>query len=260
MFSEGQNEGNESVLLNATPEMKQKTMPNGVYPTATNMFLVRTPTENILIDAGFGRKIDAQLETIGITAEDIHKIFLTHMHGDHVGGLLLNDEPRFKNATLYIPLPEHSYWANTEIMYSFPIEKRSGFFMAKKVMEAYRHNILLFEPGVLNSVIKPLTTEIHAIAAYGHTPGHTLYMIESERQKLLIWGDLTHAMAIQMPYPQVAVTYDTDPETAVRSRVEILEYVTQHAITIAGMHVAYPAIGNIKRNEESGYRFIPINK
>ncbi|MDR1182660.1 MAG: MBL fold metallo-hydrolase [Bacteroidales bacterium] len=260
LLSEGQNKGNKSVLLNATPEMIQKTIPDGVFPNATNAFLVQTPTENILIDAGFGHKIDAEFETIGITAADIHKVFLTHMHGDHIGGLLINDKPRFEKAMLYIPQPEYDYWMSDEAMNSLPQDRRSGFVMARKVIETYRQNLSLFTPGTFDNFGKPLTTEIHTIGAYGHTPGHTMYLVESGGQKLLIWGDLTHAMAIQMPYPQVAVTYDVNPETAVLSRAETLKYVTLHNITIAGMHVAYPGIGKIEQDSDSGYRFIPAKK
>jgi glyoxylase-like metal-dependent hydrolase (beta-lactamase superfamily II) len=257
LLSEGQNRGNKSILLNATSEMIQKTVPDGIFPSAINAFLVQTPVENILIDAGFGREIDAELKTIGITATDIHKIFLTHMHGDHIGGLLINDQPRFEKARLYIPQPEYDYWMSDEAMNRLPKNNRSGFVMARKVIEIYKDKILLFTPGTFDNLEKPLATEIHAVGAYGHTPGHTMYLLNSNHQQLLIWGDLTHAMAIQMPYPQVAVTYDVNPELAVQSRVETLKYVVKHKIAIAGMHIAYPAIGKVEQHDGSAYRFIP---
>lgn len=259
LLSEGQNNGNKSILLKATDEMLQKSIPNGVFPNATNAFLVQSPVENILIDAGFGHKIDAELKTIGISAVDIHKVFLTHMHGDHIGGLLINDKPRFEKAILYIPQPEYDYWMSDEAMNRLPQSKHAGFVMARKVIEIYKDRILLFSPGTFDNFGKPLTSEIHAIGAYGHTPGHTMYLIESAHQQMLIWGDLTHAMAVQMPYPQVAVTYDVNPELAIQSRMETLKYIVQHKITIAGMHIAYPAMGNIEQ-DSTGYRFIPLKK
>jgi glyoxylase-like metal-dependent hydrolase (beta-lactamase superfamily II) len=96
------------------------------------------------------------------------------------------------------------------------------------------------------------------LATYGHTPGHTSFLIESKESKLLIWGDLTHAMAIQMPYPQVAVTYDVNPEGAVQSRKAVLTYVSENHIPVAGMHIAYPAIGEIKSISDGGYQFLPL--
>jgi hypothetical protein len=79
-------------------------------------------------------------------------------------------------------------------------------------------------------------------------------------EKLLIWGDLTHAMAIQMPRPGVSVTYDTDPAAAARVRTEVLKYAAENEIPVAGMHVAYPGIGRVREDPENpgGYKFIPM--
>jgi hypothetical protein len=74
--------------------------------------------------------------------------------------------------------------------------------------------------------------------------------------KLLIWGDLTHAMKIQMPCPEVAVTYDVNPEVAVKSRKKILEFVSKNKIPVAGMHISYPGIGSVSSNNSGGYIFV----
>jgi len=101
---------------------------------------------------------------------------------------------------------------------------------------------------------------VSAIAAYGHTPGHTMFLVESGGKKLLVWGDLTHAMAIQMPRPSVSVTYDSDPVAAAEARKEVLKYVSENKIPVAGMHVAYPGVGGVETDPENpgGYKFIPI--
>jgi glyoxylase-like metal-dependent hydrolase (beta-lactamase superfamily II) len=110
---------------------------------------------------------------------------------------------------------------------------------------------------------------IRAVAAFGHTPGHTLYMLETnqislitgrdEIFRLLIWGDLTHAMAIQMPFPQVAVTFDVDNEKAVAARKKVLEFVAKNNITVAGIHNAYPGIGYLKELPNGGYQYTPVS-
>jgi glyoxylase-like metal-dependent hydrolase (beta-lactamase superfamily II) len=105
-----------------------------------------------------------------------------------------------------------------------------------------------------------LFPDIQGIAAYGHTPGHTLFMVGNGEQKLLIWGDLTHTMPLQMPYPYLAVTYDTAPKQAVASRLKILEYVSKNNISIAGMHTVSPAIGKVKESPEGGYVFTPVGE
>ena len=92
------------------------------------------------------------------------------------------------------------------------------------------------------------------MACYGHTLGHTAYIIDD----LVIWGDLTHAMSIQMPYPKVAIKYDTNPEMAVESRLKMLDYIVKHKLKAAGMHVPYPGIGNVKTNDKGGFVFEPV--
>ncbi|MCL2728166.1 MAG: hypothetical protein FWD56_07270 [Bacteroidales bacterium] len=92
------------------------------------------------------------------------------------------------------------------------------------------------------------------MANYGHTPGHTVYFVDN----VAIWGDMTHAMAFQMPYPQVAVTYDTDAPAAVAARLKMLEYLSANEYIVGGMHIAYPGMGTLKSNEKDGYLFTPL--
>ncbi|MDR0864008.1 MAG: MBL fold metallo-hydrolase [Candidatus Symbiothrix sp.] len=245
LLSEGQQKGNTGILIGATPEMIAEQIPEGTFPNASNAFLIQTPDKNILVDTGFGRLLFDNLESIGLDAKQIDVVLITHMHGDHIGGLLKDGQIAFPNADLYIAQPEHDYWVN---------QNNAG---AINVINAYKKQLNLFEPNELENIITPLLPGITPVAAYGHTPGHTVFLVESNEDKLLIWGDLTHAMAIQMPYPQVAVTYDVNPEEAVQSREVILKYVAENKIPIAGMHIAYPAVGEIKKICGKGYEFIP---
>lgn len=244
-----------NILINATPEMIKECSVDGTFPNAVNAFLIRTPEKNILMDAGFGRKLFDNLQTLGIKPEQIDIILITHMHGDHIGGLLRDGESAFPNAKLYVAKPEYEYWS-AKAHASTTDPRNTTAVNAVKAVDAYKKNLTLFEPGTVDN-LSELLQGIYTIAAYGHTIGHTAYLIESNKEKMLIWGDLTHAMAIQMPYPQVAVTYDTNPEQAVASRQKILEYVSANNIPIAGMHIAFPAMGKIEKNAK-GYLFIPM--
>ena len=257
LLSEGQRDGNTGILIGAKPEITQKYAPNNSFPMATNAFLVQINGKNILFDAGYGRGLFDNLQSLQLKPEDIDAIFITHMHGDHIGGLLRDDQAAFPNATLYLAKPEHDYWTNDEAINQLPENRRGGFLAAKKAVDAYKNRLNLFEPDKINSPYnKILYPGIKAFAAYGHTPGHTVFLLESGNEKLLIWGDLTHAMAVQMPHPEIAVSYDTDPETAIQSRLAILRFVSEQKIPVAGMHIAYPGIGTIEKSEP-GYKFIP---
>jgi glyoxylase-like metal-dependent hydrolase (beta-lactamase superfamily II) len=255
-LSEGQQRGQSDVLIGATPEMLQKYLPNGAYPTAVNAFLVRTSDQTVLVDAGFGRKLFSNLQSLGVSVGQVNAILLTHMHGDHIGGLLRSDKAAFPNATLYIAQAEHDYWTSDEAMQAVPENRRGGFLQARKVIAAYRGKLRLFTPSEAAGTEAPsLFAGFWGVAAYGHTPGHTAYLLESANARLLIWGDLTHAMSIQMPCPEVAVTYDVDAKAAVESRRRLLEYLAKNKIPAGGMHVAYPAIGNVKASGKGGYEF-----
>ncbi|MDR1620741.1 MAG: MBL fold metallo-hydrolase [Synergistaceae bacterium] len=261
LLSEGQSDGSGSNLIGADEAAMKKYVfgADGTYPTAVNAFLVRTPERLILVDAGFGRALFSNLKSLGVEPEQIDAVLLTHMHGDHIGGLLIDGKAAFPKADLYLARQERDYWTSGEIMKTFPEDRQGGFKNAQKALEAYGEAVRTFEPSELNSDHEPLLPGIAAIAAFGHTPGHTLYMVESEGAKLLIWGDLTHAMSIQMPIPQVAMTYDVDPQMAVASRLAVLKYVTdgKGKIPVAGMHIPYPGIGEVAPDPAGGYQFTP---
>ncbi|MCC8146363.1 MAG: MBL fold metallo-hydrolase [Bacteroidales bacterium] len=251
LLSEGQNEGKTEILIGATPEMIKEYAPNGKYSTAVNTFLIQTPDKNILIDTGFGKELTQNLQSLGLEESDITDILLTHMHGDHIGGLLKGEDPRFPNAYLKVSIPEYEYWDKEDA-------ENKAIRMARMYPRLSAFSPEIFAPGNESGYTLVQGVKLTAIPAYGHTPGHVGFLLETVDEKILIWGDIAHAMAFQMPYPDVAVTYDTDPDEAIQSRKALLEYVADNNILIAGMHIPYPGMGYIKKTEDKGYEFIPL--
>ena len=235
LLSEGQREGGLNTLIGATPEMIADVAPNNTYPSATNAFLIRTKSgKNVLVDTGFGRELFSALQSVGVAPESIDAILITHLHGDHIGGLLRDDKAAFPKAKLIMA----------------KLEAQSANENTRRMMEHYE--LVTFEPAENAPAI--VFDDIKAMANYGHTPGHTVYFIDN----VAIWGDMTHAMAFQMPYPQVAVTYDVNSAAAVASRIKALEYLAANNYIVGGMHVAYPGIGTLKSNGKGGYIFTPV--
>jgi glyoxylase-like metal-dependent hydrolase (beta-lactamase superfamily II) len=252
LLSEGQQQGNKSILLNAENSIIEKYTDNGSFANAVNAFLVKTENgKNILVDAGFGRELFKHLQNLNISPEDIDYVLLTHLHGDHIAGLIKDGNAMFPKAQIYMSQAEFDYW-NTQ-----------NNQLAKDVLLKYEKNIHLFVPNEIDeneslTIIKELP-ELKAFVAYGHTPGHTMYQFNAVGDTLLIWGDLTHAMAVQMPHPEIAVTYDVNPELAIKSREKVLNFIADKNITVAGMHIAFPSIGKIKKSGD-GFQFINIER
>lgn len=212
----------------------------GTYPSAINAFAVVTPSEVVVIDAGGSGKVAENLRAAGI--ERVDAIELTHMHWDHIGGLTHDGGRVFENPVLSLSEREAEYWTaqggNEKEMLGI-----CGFRIFKSLS---LNDIPEGEDGIF------------PIAAYGHTPGHTMYLVVSQGEKLLIWGDLVHAPAVQMPLPEISMRWDVDPDVARITRLEVLEYVVKNKIPVAGAHIAYPGMGFVEKARR-GYKFTPVN-
>lgn len=252
---EVQQQGNSSILIGLTEEMQKKHLPDGTFPNAVNAFLIEASGKSILVDTGFGDKLFTHLEACDKSADDIDIILMTHLHGDHTGGLMKEGKKAFNNASVYLSQAEYDYWMDAKVLNSLQGRAREQFVNTQAILDAYKDKLHLFVPSAIGTTATELLPGITPIAAYGHTPGHTGYMLESYEDRFLIWGDLTHAMQIQMPCPEVAVTYDVDPVTAVKSRQEILKYITENNIKVAGMHIEHPGMAEIKAEPTGGYKF-----
>jgi glyoxylase-like metal-dependent hydrolase (beta-lactamase superfamily II) len=247
ILSEGEGQGNAGLLKGATGEQLAKYLPDGTFSMPTQVFLVRTSEHNILIDAGYGRKLFDNLKTLALDPNSIDIILLTHMHGDHIGGLIREGKAAFPKAEIYVSRTEHDYWNSTG-------DRGAS---AKKIFEVYRQKLHLFEPAEIDDAPE-IIKGVRAVSAPGHTPGHTAFLVQSDGVKWLIWGDVTHAMSIQMPCPEVALSFDVDADKAVETRRKILEYVLKNNITAGGMHVPFPAVGKLSAGKDKGYSFSPI--
>ncbi|GHV76163.1 hypothetical protein AGMMS49942_09840 [Spirochaetia bacterium] len=243
MLVENQGPGNTSILINPDRAALDRYIPGGTYTSEVNTFLVKTPDRIILVDTGFGRALFDSMKTLGVEPAQVDAVLLTHLHGDHIGGLERDDKALFPKAKVYLAQQEKDYW----------IKPGTGN-SAAKALAPYGSRVETFRPGELGAAIADLLPGIKAIAAFGHTPGHTVFMLESDGKRLLIWGDLMHAELIQFPVPDQSVSYDTDPLAAAAIRRRILAYVAQNNIPVAGMHLVYPAIGTVTA-AGNGYRF-----
>jgi len=254
LLSEGERQNGTGILIGATDEMVKNAIPDGTYTMATNAFMIEMGGKVLLFDTGLGQKTIDNLAVYGKKGSDVDAVFITHFHGDHIGSLMINGQKGYPNATLYVSKPEYDYYMSDAEMTALPENRRGAFTTARDIFNAYKDKLVVFTPNDIE-IATELIPGVKGVAAYGHTPGHVGYLVESDGQKIFLWGDLAHAMAIQMPYPEVAVSFDTDPVKAVESRQKLLKYMAENGIDIAGAHIPYPGMGNLVK-QENGYDFI----
>ena len=103
-----------------------------------------------------------------------------------------------------------------------------------------------------------LVPGVKAVAAYGHTPGHTTYAVESKGQKLMLWGDLMHAAAVQFDHPSITVHFDSDNKAARKEREQAYAAAAKDGYLIGASHLSFPGLGYL-RSEGKGYVWMPVN-
>jgi glyoxylase-like metal-dependent hydrolase (beta-lactamase superfamily II) len=247
MLVETQREGNAGILIGVDDAFLSRYIPESGFMHSTNTFLIKAPKQNILVDTGFGGAVFEKMKKLGVEPDKIDAVLLTHLHGDHIGGLQKDGKALFPKAKIYVSSKDLEYFTKTNV--------NAGVVAA---LAPYGSRVVTFEPGELGAKIKALLSGIKPIAAYGHTPGHTAFLIEDGKGKLLIAGDFLHVALVQFPAPDVSATYDVDPNLAAAARRQLLDYAAKNKIPIGGMHIVYPAVGNVE-TAGNGFRFVPGN-
>jgi glyoxylase-like metal-dependent hydrolase (beta-lactamase superfamily II) len=236
---------------------------NPMMRTAVNAYLVNTGSHLVLIDTGAARSFSAALGNVvanmkaaGYDPAQVDMVLITHMHPDHMGGLEdAAGQPVFPKARILASQKDSDFWLSQKIADAAPPGAQPFFKIARDCAAPYQKSGQ-WKPFTEGAALVP---GIRAVKANGHTPGHTAYAVESEGQKLLIWGDLMHAHGVQFARPGVSIEFDIDQKQAIATRRDIMKTVAAGKSLVAGMHLPFPGIGHIRAEGKGSYSWVPMD-
>ena len=202
--------------------------------------LVRSGSNIILFDTGLNAVgITTALAEAGLHPKDVTHVVLTHMHGDHIGGLIMDGMPTFANAAYLTGQVEFDHWSKAG---------NDGF---EKNVRPLAEKMTFLKDG---DTVAPGIT---AMATFGHTPGHMSFMLDSMGNQLLLMADLANHYVWSLAYPDWEVKFDMDKAMAVQTRRKVLDMVATDRIPLIGYHMPFPAAGFVEKRDQ-GFRFVPV--
>lgn len=226
-----------------------------------NVWLVRSEERVILIDTGAGQvfaetrptagKLDTLLAAEKLKKEDVSDIIITHMHADHIGGLMGPDAGGYRNAKIHMAKAEWDFWTNANLISKVPDEMKPLVQLAQSVASSVADRIVKHEKE------DEIAEGVRLIFLPGHTPGHCGVLIGDEDQELMIVGDAIIAETLQFQNPGISYALDIDPEMAIETRTKLLANLAQSGRLMAATHLTYPGIGRVTKNG-NGFKFYSL--
>jgi glyoxylase-like metal-dependent hydrolase (beta-lactamase superfamily II) len=237
--------------------------PKGQITIPFNPLLVNTGSKLVLIDTGNGAAAHEQskgavgqlltnMTAAGIDPKAVDIVVISHMHGDHIGGLRLADGGlAFPNAEIKVPAVEWDFWMNDANIEKANPANKSAFGTPKKVFVGLESKVTRYEAG------KEVAPGITAIATPGHTPGHTSFAVASGSARVLVQSDVTNIPQLFLRNPDWHVTFDNDPVLAQQTRRKFYDMAAAEKALVLGFHFPFPSAGYVEK-DGAGYRLVPI--
>ena len=254
------------LLTDTTPEATEKSLARSYLKdpveTSVNAFLINTGSKLVLVDTGaaglFGPtlgKLQASLKAAGYSADQVDEIYLSHLHPDHVGGLMAGEVMAFPNALVRADKRDADFWLSQANLDKAPADGKGFFQGAMASLNPY------VKAGKFNTFEgdTALVPGVRAQFTGGHTPGHSFYVIESKGEKLVLWGDAMHVGAVQFASPAITIAFDIDPKAAAAARAKAFADAAEQGVWVGATHLAFPGLGKLRAAEGGAYVFVPAN-
>jgi glyoxylase-like metal-dependent hydrolase (beta-lactamase superfamily II) len=240
--------------------LREQGLPTEYIDIPFTAFLIVAGNRRILMDTGFADnggptngRLMANLNAAGFKAEDIDTVVISHYHGDHINGVRNKaGQLVFPKAKIMVPSVEHGFWMDDARMAAAPEAMKGAFQNVRRVLAGVPADQLVqFEPG------KDIAPGIKSVAAFGHTPGHTLFTVESKGEKFAYVADLTNIPQLFARNPDWQVQFDMDANAARDMRRKTFEMIVNEKMMVGGYHFPFPAFGKLDKLG-NGYDFKPV--
>ncbi len=248
----GQDQPPEAVAALA----RENFLPTDMMEIQFTPVVVNTGDQLVLFDAGNGvaRRPNAgnllqMLQGAGYDPGQIDVVVITHMHPDHIGGLMEDGKPAYPNARYVTGGTEYDFWSADERL-SGKTENNAKLVRSNVVPLAEKTTFIKDQAEVVPGIT--------GLNAFGHTPGHMAFLIESGGKQLLLWGDTANHYVMSVQRPDWHVAFDMDHDAAAATRKRLFDQAAADRIPVTGYHMPFPALGYIEKSGND-YRWVPVS-
>lgn len=236
--------------------LKQNFLPTDAFVNGFSPVLINTGSDVILFDTGMGEqgrangmgRLSEGLIAAGYSPEDVSIVVLTHMHGDHIGGLMEKGKPAFANARYVAGQREYDFWVNPGREGTAAAGGQKGVLANVKPLAEK----ITFLGDAGGDVVSGIRGE----AAFGHSPGHMIYRVESQGKQLILAADTANHFVLSLQRPDWEVKFDMDKAAAASTRKQVFDMVAADRLAFLGYHMPFPSVGYVEKLDV-GYRFVP---
>lgn len=245
-------------LADVQKAMAEASLPTDKIPITFTTLVVNDGQRLTLIDAGNGDMgaptsgaFLKNFKAAGFDPKDVDAVVISHFHGDHINGLRLKDGTAvFANAEIRVPEAEWAYWMDDARMAAAPDGLKGNFQNVRRVFAPIAKDVKMYAPG------KEAAPGLIAVAAAGHTPGHSAFALQSGDRRLMIMSDLTNHPALFVRNPDWQAVFDMDGDMARATRRKMLDMAVSEKAQVAFYHAPFPATGMIAK-DGTGFRLVP---